>query len=178
MSQVAVQKIDTSKPISKDKMDETSGFADRIRQRAYELFQGRGSFTDSAMDDWFAAERDLFRIPESELIERDGKFEARLCAPGFQPDDVKVTATPDALIVNGSTSHRHDETEQGVRFCEFDQRALFRRFDLPESIDLDRVSANLDNGMLCVTAAKSKQDSGSQREERSSQPGSKKQPAR
>jgi len=61
-------------------------------------------------------------------------------------------------FVKGSTTHKHDEIEKDLQFCEFDQRTLFRRFDLPERIDVDRVTANLDKGMLHVTATKSRQE--------------------
>src|SRR6185437_9962474 len=90
-------------------------------------------------------------------MERDGKFVARISAPGIEPSDVTVTALPDALIVKGSTSHTHEHNDGDVRFCEFDQRTIFRRFDLPEPINVDQVTANLDKGVLQLTARKSTQ---------------------
>ena len=156
MSQVAIEKVPGNRPAESSTLDEVKTLSDRIRQRAFELFERRGGISGSAMDDWLSAERDLFRIPESELVERDGKFEARISAPGFDPADVHVTALPDALIVKGSSTHRHDTTEGAVRFCEFDQKTLFRRFDLPEPINVDRVTANLEKGVLELTALKSK----------------------
>ena len=109
------------------------------------------------MDDWLNAERDLFRIPEAELIEREGKFEVRVSAPGFNPGDVQITVLPDALIVKASSTHTHDESEGNVQFCEFGQKTLFRRFNLAEPIDLDKVTADLDKGVLHLTAPKAKQ---------------------
>jgi len=158
MSQVAVQKVDTRQSLPPEIVDEMNSISERIRRHAYELFEGRSGAAGSEIGDWLAAERDLFRIPESELIDRDGRFEARLSAPGFDPSEIKVAALPDALVVKGSTTHKHDEIEKDLQFCEFDQRTLFRRFDLPERIDVDRVTANLDNGMLHVTATKSRQE--------------------
>ena len=72
-----------------------------------------------------------------------------------------MTALPDALIVKGSSVHKHEQTDGDVRFCEFDQRTLFRRFDLPERINVDQVTASLDKGMLQLTARKSAQHAGS-----------------
>ncbi|MGA2717262.1 MAG: Hsp20/alpha crystallin family protein [Bryobacteraceae bacterium] len=109
------------------------------------------------MDDWLNAERDLIQIAESELIETDGKIEVRVATPGFDPGDVHVTALPDALIVKASSTHNHDKTEGNVHFCEFGKKTLFRRFDLPASIDVDKVSATLDKGVLRLTAVKEKQ---------------------
>ena len=133
--------------------------SDRIRQRAFEIFEQRGGGDGFAIDDWLNAERDLFRIPESALLERDGKFEARVSIPGFNPDDVLVMVSPHALIVKGSSAHEHDGSRGGVQLSEFDQKTLFRRFDLPEPINVDNVTAKLEKGVLELIAHKSKGES-------------------
>jgi HSP20 family protein len=161
MPQVAIERLDEKHAADTSVVDEMKSLAERIRQRAFEIFERRGASHGSAVSDWLSAERDLFRIPESELVERDGKFEARVAASGIDPADVTVTALPDALIVKGSTTHTHQHTDGDVRFCEFDQRTLFRRFDLPERINVDQVTANLDKGVLQLTARKSMQQAGS-----------------
>ena len=67
-------------------------------------------------------------------------------------------ALPDSLIVKASSEHTHDKNEGNVRFCEFGQKTLFRRFDLPEPISLDKVTAYLNKGVLHLTAAKLKEE--------------------
>jgi HSP20 family molecular chaperone IbpA len=158
MSQVAIEKVEGNRAETSSALDEMKALSEQIRQRAFENFERRGYSDGLAMDDWLNAERELFRIPQSELVEREGKFEARVSAPGFDPDDVQVIALPDALIVKGLATHHHDESEGGVQFCEFDQKAMFRRLDLPESIDIDKVTAELEKGILQVTAFKSNQE--------------------
>jgi HSP20 family molecular chaperone IbpA len=154
MPQVAIEKLDEKRAAGSSVLNEMKTLSERIRQRAFELFERRGAGDGLAVNDWLSAERDLFRLPESELIEKDGKFEARVSAPGIDPEDVKVTALPDALIVKGSSTHKHERTDGDIRFCEFDQRTLFRRFDLPEPINVDKVTANLDKGVLQLIALK------------------------
>lgn len=154
MSQVTIEKIDEKRP-APSILDEVKALSEQIRERAFKTFERRGGGSGSAMQDWLDAERQLFRIPESDLLERDGKFEARVSAPGFDPGEVKVIAMPDALIVKASSTHKHDENEGGVRFCEFDRKTLFRRLDLPEPINVEKVTANLDKGVLQLTAMKS-----------------------
>jgi len=157
MPQVAIEKVvDDKRAADSSVFRELKTLSERIRQHAFEIFESRGASDGSAMNDWLNAERDLFRVPEAELIERDSKFEARVSAPGIEPEDVRVTALPDALIVKGTSTHRHDKTEGDIRFCEFDQRTLFRRFDLPEPINVEKVTANLDKGVLQLTAAKAR----------------------
>lgn len=79
-------------------------------------------------------------------------------APGFEPGEVKVTALPDALIISAESSHTHENKEGNVRFCEFGRKTLFRRFDLPEPVNLDKVTADLNKGVLHLVAAKAKQE--------------------
>jgi HSP20 family protein len=154
MSQVAIEKVDVKKDAAPSVFEELRALSERIRQRAFEIFEGRRDSDGTAVSDWLAAERDLLRIPESEMIEKDGEYDVRVSAPGFEPEEVQVTALPDALIVKAVSTHKHDKSEGDVRFCEFGQKTLFRRFDLPEEIDLDRVKASLDNGVLSLTAPK------------------------
>lgn len=154
--QVAVEKLDEKKAGAASILDEIKKLSEQIRKRAFEIFEGRGGGDGFATNDWAAAERDLFRIPESELIEQEGKFEVEVSAPGFDAGEVKVTALPDALIVKATSTHKHDKTEGEVHFCEFGEKTLFRRFDLPTPINVNKVTANLDKGVLHLTAFKEK----------------------
>jgi len=158
MSQVAIEKVDEKKIGTASIFEEIKALSERIRDRAYEMFEGRGGANGSAAEDWFNAERDLLCSSESDLVEQDGNFEVRMNAPGFDPGEVKITALPDALIVRASSTHSHEKNEGKVRFCEFGQKTLFRRFDLPEPINLDKVMADLNKGVLHLTAAKAKQE--------------------
>jgi HSP20 family protein len=127
--------------------------AERVRDRAYDIFH-RHKKHGRAIDDWLQAERDLIFAPPSELIEKNGDFEIRVAAPGFAADQAVVTALPDAVIVSAESSHRHEEKDANVHFCEFGTKTLYRRIDLPAAIDTDRVTASLDDGILHITAHK------------------------
>jgi HSP20 family molecular chaperone IbpA len=153
MANIAVEKVKGNEQPSTSH-DKPKTLSDRIRERAYEIFQSRG--TDGReMDDWLQAEHDLIFAPESELLEKDGRYEIRVAAPGFKATETNVKATPNAVIVSAESNHRHEENSADVHFCEFGSRTLFRRLDLPEPINVDRVTANLDDGMLRITAQKS-----------------------
>lgn len=154
MPQVAVQKIHANEIESCPVLKDLKALSDQIRQRAYELFESRGSGDGLALDDWLKAENDLILTPESDLVEKNGQFQVQIAVPGFDPKDVAVDALPDALIVHAQESHKHEKTEENVYFCDFGEKSLFRRFDLPSPIDVDKVTASLDKGLLTVTASK------------------------
>jgi HSP20 family protein len=157
MSHIAIAKIHHPEREEPSLLEEMKTWAERVRERAFAIFQRRGSGDGMDVDDWLRAERDLMLAAESELIEKDSQFQLRIAAPGFDEKDVRVTALPDALVVSAESTHRHEKNEGNVHFCEFGEKRLFRRFDLPETIDVDKVAAQLDKGILRVTAAKARQ---------------------
>lgn len=155
MSHVAIAKIHEAEHEMPSLLDEMKGWVERVRQRAFAIFQRRSSGDGAAaIDDWLRAERDLMLSAQSELIEKDSQFQLRVAMPGFNEKNIKVTAMPGALIVSAEARHQHEKEEGNVHFCEFGEKSLFRRFDLPNNIDVDKVKAQLDKGVLQVTAPK------------------------
>jgi HSP20 family protein len=106
------------------------------------------------VDNWLQAERDVVWSPASELVDDKKEFRARIALPGFDAKDIQVSAMPDALLIQADATHTHEGKSGNVRFCEFSEKNLFRRLPLPASIDVDKVTASLDKGILEVTAPK------------------------
>ncbi len=150
MAHVAVEKINESAQ-SPSLTNKLEALAERVRRRAYEIFERRGT-DGQATDDWLQAEHDLIFAAESEVVEKDGKIEIRVAAPGFKAAETHVTVLPHAVIVAAESSHKHEETNANVHLCEFGAKNLYRRLDLPNRINVDRVTASLDDGMLRITA--------------------------
>lgn len=123
----------------------------QIRQRAFDYFQRRGQELGNDWDDWLRAEREVVWSPHAEMFESPLAIVLRVAVPGFNARSLKVTATPQSLLVQGTEIHEHGGLDSRLHFCEFGQR-LFRRFDLPARIDPRKVSATLDKGILEVFA--------------------------
>ncbi len=131
------------------------------RQRAFELFQKRGGAPGTDMEDWLRAEREVLWHPPAELIEDETQFRLQLAVPGIEPGSLRITALPQSVVVRAESTHQHDKREGKVHFCEFSERRLLRRVDLRTPIDIDRVSATLNNGILEIAATKAaKQEQG------------------
>jgi HSP20 family protein len=156
MSQVNVQKIregNESRPF----LQETIELLDKVRNRAFELFEKRGRDSGNDMGDWFQAEKEVFRVPDMELAENEDEFQLQLALPGFDAKDIRVAALPDSVIIEGEATHQHRNTRGTVHFCEFGERRVFRQIPLPKPVDVDHISATLDKGVLQVRAAKAQQ---------------------
>lgn len=154
MSHVAVHKYPDLSEIPRTFLDHIRDLTDTIRQRAFGLFQRRHNGNGSDLEDWLQAERDLIWSPPAELLDEEKDFRIRLALPGFDARDIDVTAVPDEVVVQAGSTHTHEGTEGEVRFCEFSDKKLFRRIALPGSVDVNRVSASLEKGVLQVTAPK------------------------
>jgi HSP20 family protein len=90
-------------------------------------------------------------VPAIELERRGDKLVVRADLPGMAPDDIRLTVTDDALILEGE---RHTETEAREPGAWRSER-LYGRFRrviaLPDDVDTDSVDARFENGVLEVS---------------------------
>jgi HSP20 family protein len=154
MSQIAIHKCKNLETTPQTLLEHLEAITDSIRKRAFNLFQNRNGQNGSDLDDWLKAERDVVWSPASELVDDKKEFRARIALPGFDAKDIQVSAMPDALVIQADATHTHEGKSGNVRFCEFSENKLFRRLPLPASIDVDKVTASVDKGILQVTAPK------------------------
>lgn len=118
------------------------------------VFSRRGAVPGADLDDWLRAEREIVWSPQAELVEGEKEVRIQIAAPGLEPGRIHVTALPETIIVKGETAYKHKGGEGAVQFCEFSEKTLFRRFELDNRIEVERVSATLEKGILRIAAPK------------------------
>lgn len=74
-------------------MDEFAAIQQAIMRRAYEIFEGNGRPFGRALEDWLAAERELIRMPEVDVTEKDGKVSVTMAVAGVAPEDLEIMAS-------------------------------------------------------------------------------------
>jgi HSP20 family molecular chaperone IbpA len=153
MSKVAIEKINEPKRGESSLLAEMDRMTQAIRQRAFDHFLGRGGLFGKDLDDWLRAERELIWTPGAEMIQNDDEVSVRVQAPGLDPENIKITATPQTILIQAQVNHTHQHTDGNVCFCDLTEKML-RRVDLPEPINVDKVTATLDKGILNVVAPK------------------------
>jgi HSP20 family protein len=131
---------------------------DKIRKRAFEFFERRGGAPGFDVEDWVRAEHDLFWVPKVELLETEAELKIKVGVPGFEAKDLNITAQPTGILIQGNAEKREEKTEKGVSYSEFGTKSLYRRFALATPIEIDAVTANVENGMLTVSAPKKKEE--------------------
>jgi HSP20 family molecular chaperone IbpA len=153
MPDLNVQKVPTTEDRSLPIFGEFDRLADRIRLEAYNLFARRGS-DGHALDDWLEAERNLC-WPAAKLLERDGALVLEVALAGFEPGEISLTATPREILI--TAKHEHTTTSDDAKtakghWSEFRSDELYRRVELPSTVDVGKTTANLKNGLLLVVA--------------------------
>jgi HSP20 family protein len=156
MSQLDVKKVaapdDKSLPI----FAEFEQLAEQIRLQADNLFAHRGAGDGHALDDWLAAERQLC-WPAAELTECNGEYVLDAALAGFEPTEIEVTATPREIMIKGG--HKSEQSAGGeskVRWSEIRSRNAFRRIGLPTTVDVEKISASIENGLLRIVAPRAR----------------------
>jgi HSP20 family protein len=80
--------------------------------------------------------------PGFEMTEGDEGYQLRADLPGVKEEDLEISLTGNRLTISG---HREQESSSG-RFT--------RTFTLPAELDLERISAEMENGVLNLTIPK------------------------
>lgn len=87
--------------------------------------------------------------PRYELVDNEDKFEVSLDVPGVKPDDMTISLEREGYItIRGERAAKTDNSRFASKFSQ--------TFSLDPSVDLDSVKANLDSGVLVVSASKDK----------------------
>ncbi len=95
--------------------------------------------------------------PPVDFLERDNEFEVTAELPGLDQKDVEVKVANGALVIHGEKKMEREEKREGMFFSERRYGSFKRSFRLPENVDVDRIAASFDKGVLKVTLPKSAQ---------------------
>jgi HSP20 family molecular chaperone IbpA len=111
----------------------------RIAERAYENFVGRGSVHGQELDDWLNAERELIIKPVPLVRAQGEDIFVEMLLPEIDLPNLTVHVAPSQLVISS------DPDEDGLQLCQV--------IDLPYEISLDGVDAEQQHNTLHVTAA-------------------------
>lgn len=159
MSKLNIQKVSSPEDRKLPIFEELDEVADRIRVRAYNLFANRGFSEGHELEDWFMAQREIC-WPAAELVEENDEYEVKIALAGFEPKDISVTATPRELIIKASRrdERKEDKDRDGakVRWSEFHSNDVYRQIAFPSDVDVGKIKAEFEQGMLEIEAPKLK----------------------
>jgi HSP20 family molecular chaperone IbpA len=139
----------TASPLLAERM---SGLLEKVRTRAYELFDRRGRENGHDLDDWFQAENELGALTTARIDESETETRIHIERAEFSADQLKVYAEAQAITVEGASVQT--VASDGSPQTSVTERTLFGRYELPTMINAASVTATLQNGVLEIFATK------------------------
>ena len=97
------------------------------------------------------------RRPATDIYENDAGVQIQVELPGLTPEDVQLTLENGTLTIRGEKKSAATEASGGVHRVERSYGVFERSFALPETVDAEKVTAALENGVLSVTLPRSEQ---------------------
>ena len=89
-------------------------------------------------------------IPAVNIKETAENYEVEVAAPGMTKKDFKVELDGNSLTISSEKSNQNEEREDGLYSRkEFSYQSFLRTFTLQkEVVDIDRIQAKYENGLL------------------------------
>ncbi|MEM6797196.1 MAG: Hsp20/alpha crystallin family protein [Acidobacteriota bacterium] len=94
-------------------------------------------------------------VPAMDIVEREDAFVATADLPGLSKDDIDIALEDGVLSISGERTVLESADEhKGFRRLERAHGSFQRSFTLPQGVDIEKVDATFDQGVLTLTLPK------------------------
>jgi HSP20 family protein len=93
--------------------------------------------------------------PSTNIMETNDDFKLQMAVPGVKKEDIKIDLEKNVLNISSEKSAEEKDTE-GEKYTrrEFAYGTFCRSFTLPDTINTDKIGAEVKDGILTVTLPK------------------------
>ncbi|PCR90339.1 Hsp20/alpha crystallin family protein [Natrinema ejinorense] len=85
-----------------------------------------------------------------DLADEEDEFVVTIDVPGYESDDLELRLTGDTLAISGEREHRQENGDENYIRRERKTQSFSRQLRLPAPIDVDGVTASVNNGILTI----------------------------
>lgn len=103
---------------------------------------------------WEPTSFETFFSPAVDLTETDEAFKIHADLPGLKPEQVEIELDGQTLKISGERKYEKDAKAEGQYFSERSYGKFQRVFELPRSVDAEKIEAKFSNGELMITVPK------------------------
>jgi HSP20 family protein len=96
------------------------------------------------------------KVPAIEVTEKDDAFEITAELPGMEPSEIEISVSGGMLTIKGDKKEEKETKEKNYHVSERRYGSFQRSFTLPEGVDMDKIAAKLEKGVLSLTLPKTK----------------------
>ncbi len=93
-------------------------------------------------------------IPALNVHENEKNYSIELAVPGYKEEEIDIEVYEDYLTIKGEKKDRSIEKEKSCIRKEFAHESFERSVSFPQKIDSENTHANLESGILEITAPK------------------------
>lgn len=93
-------------------------------------------------------------IPAVNITERKDDYLVSLAAPGMKKDDFKIQLEGNLLTISSEKEEHTEEKEEKFTRKEFSYSSFERSFTLPEEVNMEKIDAKYQDGVLNVVLHK------------------------
>ena len=100
------------------------------------------------------------RVPAINIIENENEFLVEVAAPGLTKDDFKIKIVDDdQLQISFEKKEESEERDKKGNYLrrEFSYTNFLRTLLLPDNVDIEKISAKAENGVLHISIPKTKE---------------------
>ncbi len=97
-------------------------------------------------------------MPSAEIHETPEQIKLKIEVPGIEAKDLDVKVTAEAVAITGERKSETQHDDKGVKRSEFRYGRFQRIIPLPTRIQNDKVQAEFQNGVLCLTLPKAEEE--------------------
>lgn len=127
-----------------------AGLLPTLRSEFSELFDIDRFFDQPVMNFPFTETTRFSRIPATNIKEDDKEFIVELAAPGMKKKDFHVDIDNGVLEIKVENEEEIEKEEAKFTRREYNYNAFYRAFNLPKTVDGDKIKAEYEEGILKV----------------------------
>jgi HSP20 family protein len=103
---------------------------------------------------WRPASSFAFSVPAIDMSEDDKTYRISAELPGLDAKDVDVSVSGNTLVLKGEKRQEKEEKDKNCYFSERAYGSFQRTFELPSTVDRDKIAADFSKGVLTITLPK------------------------
>jgi HSP20 family protein len=107
-------------------------------------------FNDFPFGNSFPETRDNWN-PAVDILEKDGNLILRAELPGMTEKQIELKLDGNTLTLKGERKMENEDKKNSYHRVESSYGSFMRSFRLPDTVDMEKISADFKNGILTVT---------------------------
>ncbi len=112
------------------------------------------SIFDEFWKEWPGTSTTSEWVPAANIKEEETKYLVELSAPGYKKENIHVSVEDDTLTISGEMKVENEEKKENYVKREFRSGNFKRSFNLNGMVNLDKIDAKYEDGILRIDLPK------------------------